>query len=130
MLKHLTLPHVHAFILLADAAAITYKERHQAQFGGKTILHASDLAKSWPSPVEERMSYALTLFINVLDTDAKAELLALTWAGREGGTPADYMDHAKSEADETTGEYLSAKVEVGDYLRKGLESIGLQGPNV
>lgn len=70
----------------------------------------------------------LKAFINAMNEDEQAELVALFWIGR-GDFSADQLDEATTEArerrDRPTSEYLLAKPQLADYLEDALAEFGL-----
>lgn len=70
----------------------------------------------------------LTGFINGLNDDEQAHLVALTWIGR-GTYGADELDEAvdtaRSERVNKTSQYLLGIPLLADYLAEGLEKLGI-----
>lgn len=69
-------------------------------------------------------------YINSLSDNEKAELLVVMWIGRQdGGATVDDFEgafaHAKSELDEHTGEYMADKDPLAQYLKDGMQLLGL-----
>ena len=69
----------------------------------------------------------LVAFINALNEDEQANLVALTWVGR-GTFEADELDEAvetaRQEKVNSTAEYLLGIPLLADYLEDGLEKLG------
>lgn len=77
--------------------------------------------KKWAEP-------ELRAFIEALNEDEKASLVALTWIGRETFEPEDIEEAiatAKAEATTPTEDYLVGMPLFADYLEDGLERLGL-----
>jgi len=69
----------------------------------------------------------LVAFINALNEDEKAHLVALTWVGRgtfEAGEFDEAVETAKQENINTTASYLLGTPLLADYLEEGLEKLG------
>jgi hypothetical protein len=69
----------------------------------------------------------LVSFINGMNTDEKAELVALAWVGRGTYTINDWTDAvstARSEHGKHTAKYLLEMPLLGDYLEDGLAEFG------
>jgi len=71
----------------------------------------------------------LTAAIGALDTDARAELIALVWLGRGDFTAEDWQDAKAEAADRAaehghTAEYLMGIPMLGDFLEEGLSALG------
>ncbi len=69
-----------------------------------------------------------TEFIDGLNEDEQASLVAVMWIGRDTFTADDLeeaMDTARSEAVNKTSEYLLGEPLLSDYLEAGLEALGI-----
>lgn len=69
----------------------------------------------------------LEAFINNLNEDEQASLVALAWVGRESFAPdefAEALDTAKAEHMRRTAAYLLGLPLLADYLEEGLERLG------
>ena len=69
----------------------------------------------------------LTSYINGLDEEERANLVALAWVGRETyGTDewAEALDTARTEHGKRTAQYLLGLPLLGDYLADGLAEFG------
>jgi hypothetical protein len=73
-------------------------------------------------------SAELAGFIDALNDDEQAHLVALAWIGR-GTYSADELDEAvataRSERVNTTSRYLLGMPLLADYLEEGLEKLGI-----
>lgn len=70
----------------------------------------------------------LRAFIEALNEDEKANLVALTWIGRETFDPDDWeeaVETARTEASTPTEDYLLGMPRFTDYLEDGLEKMGI-----
>lgn len=66
-------------------------------------------------------------FINALNEDEQAHLVALTWVGRGTFDPDEFdeaVDTARQEKVNSTAEYLLGMPLLADYLEDGLEKMG------
>lgn len=71
---------------------------------------------------------ALVEDIEMLDTDKKAELVALMWLGRGDAEPGDWerlFDTAYDRRETPTAEYLLGHPLVAEYWAVGLDALGL-----
>ena len=69
----------------------------------------------------------LVSFINALNEDEKAHLVALAWVGRGTFEPEEFDDAveiARQEQVNSTASYLIGMPLVADYLEDGLEKLG------
>lgn len=69
----------------------------------------------------------LRAFIESLNSDEQASLVAVMWIGRDTFTAADLaeaIDTAKAEATGPTSDYLLGVPLLADYLESGLEALG------
>jgi hypothetical protein len=76
---------------------------------------------------EDAVRQELVSFINAMDVDEKAELVALAWLGRgtyEIGEWQTALDTAKTEHAKRTAQYLLDLPLLGDYLADGLAEFG------
>ncbi len=70
----------------------------------------------------------LSSFIEALNEDEKASLVALAWIGRDTFEPEDLaeaMQTAREEATTPTQDYLMNMPLLPDYLEDGLEKLGI-----
>lgn len=83
-----------------------------------------DILESFP---DDTTRPELIGFIDALNEDEQASLVALTWIGR-GTFEADELDEAietaRQEKTTSTGEYLVGTPLLADYLEEGLEKLG------
>ncbi|MBK5934655.1 DUF3775 domain-containing protein [Rhodovulum imhoffii] len=83
---------------------------------------------------EKAMAEAeLRAFIEALNEDEKASLVALVWIGRETFDAEDLAEAiatAKAEATTPTENYLVGMPLFADYLEAGLEAIGISPTEV
>jgi P2-related tail formation protein len=72
-----------------------------------------------PSEIEK-----LEDFIDKLNDDEKAELMALMWLGRDRDVDQwdDLLSHAKNEIDDAAI-YIAEKMSLATYLKRGLEKL-------
>jgi len=66
-------------------------------------------------------------FIDALNDDEQAHLVALTWVGRGTFDPEDFeeaVETARSERSNSTASYLLGIPLLADYLEEGLEKLG------
>lgn len=66
-------------------------------------------------------------FIEALNDDEQASLVALAWVGRGTFEPEDLeeaIETARSEANSSTARYLLGMPLLSDYLEEGLERLG------
>ncbi len=76
---------------------------------------------------EDVVRQELVAFINSMDVDEKAELVALAWLGRGTYEIDEWqtaLDTAKSEHGKRTAQYLLDLPLLGDYLADGLAEFG------
>ena len=72
-------------------------------------------------------------FIDALNDDEQAELVALTWVGRGTFEPEEFdeaVETAKSERINATARYLLGIPLLADYLQEGLEKMGFSAEDV
>lgn len=93
--------------------------------------NADDSAEA-DSILEARASdmteHELTAFIQSLNQDEQASLVALLWIGRETFDPEDLEEAiatARDEATTPTEEYVLGEPLLSDYLESGLEKLGI-----
>lgn len=70
----------------------------------------------------------LAAFINAMDDDEKAELIALTWTGRGDYSAREWrvaVAEARSRREVETSVYLLGIPLLGDYLEDGLAEFGM-----
>jgi hypothetical protein len=78
-------------------------------------------------PEDDAVRQELTSFINGMDEEERANLVALAWVGRETfGTDewAEALDTARNEHGKRTAQYLLDLPLLGDYLADGLAEFG------
>lgn len=66
-------------------------------------------------------------FIEALNEDEKAHLVAIAWVGRGVFEPADYasaVETALAEASTPTADYLTGMPHLAENLESGLEALG------
>ncbi len=69
-----------------------------------------------------------TAFIDSLNDDEQAALVALMWVGRGTFEPEDYaeaVETARNEATTPTAEYLKGSLHLAEHLETGLEMMGI-----
>ncbi|QBY02421.1 DUF3775 domain-containing protein [Rhodophyticola sp. CCM32] len=67
-------------------------------------------------------------FLEALNTDEQAELVAIMWIGRGSFEPEDFaeaLDTARAEATTPTADYLIGTPHMADHLEAGLEMLGI-----
>jgi hypothetical protein len=67
-------------------------------------------------------------FIESLNDDEQAGLVALMWVGRGTFEPEDYaeaVETARAEATTPTAEYLKGSLHLAEHLEAGLELMGI-----
>ena len=78
-------------------------------------------------PQDDAVQQELTSYINGLDEEERANLVALAWVGRETyGTDewAEALETARLEHGKRTAQYLLGLPLLGDYLADGLAEFG------
>lgn len=76
----------------------------------------------------DRAEPELRAFIDRMDEDEQAELVAIMWIGRgafEAGDWDEALSTAYSEATTPTADYLIGTPHVSDHLEAGLEALGI-----
>ena len=76
----------------------------------------------------ERAEGELRAFIDRLNEDEQAELVAIMWIGRESFFPEDLAEAiatAKAEATTPCADYLIGTPHVSDHLENGLDALGV-----
>lgn len=76
----------------------------------------------------DRAEGELRAFIERLNEDEQASLVAVMWVGREAFGPdelADAITTAKTEATVPTADYLLGSPHLSDHLESGMEELGL-----
>jgi hypothetical protein len=76
----------------------------------------------------DRGEAELRAFIERLNEDEQAELVALFWIGRGSFEPDDWeeaVDTARTEATTPTADYLLGSPHFADHLEAGAEEMGL-----
>jgi hypothetical protein len=72
-------------------------------------------------------------FIDALNDDEQAHLVALAWIGRGTFEPEEFdeaVDTARSEQGNSTAAYLLGQPLVSDYLEEGLEKLGFSAGDI
>ncbi len=75
----------------------------------------------------------LTSWINDLNDNQKAELVAIFWFGRDDSGTADFAEllaEAQGQHNKRTARYLLGSPLLGDYLEEGLERLGIDTSEV
>lgn len=70
----------------------------------------------------------LRAFIDALDEDEKAEMVALLWLGRGDADVSEWRDllqQAREAANDRTADYLLGEPLLADHLQDGLSAFGL-----
>lgn len=78
-------------------------------------------------PGEDAVRLELVTFINELDEEERANLIALAWVGRGTYDLSEWqeaLDTARSEHKTRAAQYLLQLPLLGDYLANGLEAFG------
>ncbi|MGR3712671.1 MAG: DUF3775 domain-containing protein [Shimia sp.] len=76
----------------------------------------------------DRAEGELRAFIERLNEDEQASLVAVMWVGREAFGPdelAEAINTAKTEATVPTADYLLGSPHLSDHLESGMEELGL-----
>lgn len=76
----------------------------------------------------DRAERELRGFIDALNEDEQAELVAIMWIGRGSFEPEDFAEAlatARNEATTPTADYLIGTPHLSDHLEAGLESLGV-----
>lgn len=112
-MNHLNKKTINAVIKLANRCYPPYDEKSKwfNPFDEKEIKKAFK-----PRSEEEKLEN----FIDELNENEKAELMALMWLGRDGGQWEDLLSHAKNEIYDAA-RYMAEKAPLAMYLKKGLE---------
>ena len=72
-------------------------------------------------------------FIEGLNEDEQASLVAVMWIGRDSFEPEDLaeaIDTAKAERTTPTEDYLMGEPRLADYLEAGMEALGLSPEDI
>lgn len=88
----------------------------------KKVVHIIYQARELGRPAE------LHAFIDALNDDEKAHLVALAWVGRGAFEPEDYaeaVETAFAEATVPTVDYLMGMPHLSENLEAGLEGMGI-----
>lgn len=75
-----------------------------------------------------RAEAELDAFIDRLNEEEQAALVAVFWIGRGSFEPEEYADAyrtAQAEATTPTGEYLKGSPHLADHLESGLDALGI-----
>ncbi|UWQ91576.1 DUF3775 domain-containing protein [Aliisedimentitalea scapharcae] len=81
----------------------------------------------------DRAEGELRAFIDRLNEDEQAELVAVMWVGRESFFAEDLAEAiatAKSEASTPCADYLLGTPHLSDHLENGLEALGISVEDV
>lgn len=76
----------------------------------------------------DRAEGELRAFIDRMDEDEQAALVAIMWIGREAFEPEDWAEAfstAKAEATTPTADYLIGTPHLSDHLENGLDALGI-----
>lgn len=76
----------------------------------------------------DRAEPELDAFIERLDPEEQADLVAVFWVGRGSYEPEDVDEaiaQARAEATVPTGDYLKGSPHLADHLEAGLEALGI-----
>ena len=76
----------------------------------------------------DRAENELRGFLDTLNEDEEASLIAIMWIGRESFAAdevAEALDTARAEASTPTADYLIGTPHFADHLEAGLEALGL-----
>jgi hypothetical protein len=122
MLRHLNLLTVKAIIDLAEAL-------QAAEFFVPAKVPVVDQIFEEDAPwakVVHHIERGMMKLIDSLPLEARAELLALMWVGRDGGDFRARVDQAMGQADQGgCSVYMIGKQPLATYLKDGLTAIGL-----
>jgi hypothetical protein len=86
----------------------------------QVILYAHELGRARPE---------LQAFIEMLNDDEAAELVAIMWVGRGSFEPEEFEDAimlARAERVVPTPEYLMGTPHFGDHLEAGMDALGIE----
>ena len=89
----------------------------------KKVVHI--IFQSREGPRGEALVHA---FIDALNDDEKAHLVAIAWVGRGAFEPEDYaeaVETAYSEATTPTADYLMGMPHLAENLENGLDALGI-----
>lgn len=81
----------------------------------------------------DRAEGELRAFIDRMDEDEQAELVAIMWIGRESFFPDDFAEAiatAKAEASTPCADYLIGTPHMSDHLENGLDALGISAEDV
>ena len=81
----------------------------------------------------DRAEGELRAFIDRLNEDEQAELVAVMWIGRESFFAEDLVEAiatAKSEASTPCADYLLGTPHLSDHLENGLDALGISAEDV
>ncbi|WP_170419949.1 DUF3775 domain-containing protein [Ruegeria arenilitoris] len=81
----------------------------------------------------DRAEGELRAFIDRMDEDEQAELVAIMWIGRESFFPDDLNEAiatAKAEASTPCADYLIGTPHLSDHLENGLDALGISAEDV
>lgn len=91
---------------------------------GQVILLARELS---------RAEAEFDAFVDRLDPDEQADLVAIFWIGRgsyEAEDVTDAIETARAEASTPTADYLKGSPHLADHLESGLEALGISSGDV
>ena len=104
-----------------------YDAKVAAQFpneGSGSEGEPEDILEAMP---DDTTRPELVAFIDGLNDDEQAHLVALTWVGRGTFEPEEFdeaVETARNEKIVSTAEYLLGSPLLADYLEEGLEKLG------
>ena len=81
----------------------------------------------------DRAEGELRAFIDRLNEDEQAELVAVMWVGRDSFDAEDLQEAiltAKAEATTPTADYLIGTPHLSDHLENGLDALGISATDV
>jgi hypothetical protein len=113
-------------LIIANAKEFQAQEEVSAEDAGESS--GDEDFKSILLAYPDDPTYNETIgFIDALSDDEQAELVALTWLGRDDYTAAEWDQALKDAVDRHTGstaEYLLGMPLLPDYLESGLNQFG------
>lgn len=81
----------------------------------------------------DRAEGEMRAFIDRMDEDEQAELVAIMWIGRESFFPDDLAEAiatAKAEASTPCADYLIGTPHLSDHLENGLDALGISAEEI
>lgn len=113
-----------AYVIIRAREYDAKVEPHIPNEGSGSEGEPDDILESFP---DDTTRPELVAFIDALNVDEQAHLVALTWIGR-GTFEADELDEAVETARQqkvsSTAEYLLGTPLLADYLEEGLDKLG------